>query len=37
MKVIETRSEEATREIGKILGKVVKEGTVITLNGDLRH
>lgn len=35
MKVIETRSEEATREIGKILGKVVKEGTVITLNGDL--
>ncbi len=35
MKVIETRSEEGTREIGKILGKMVKEGTVITLNGDL--
>ena len=35
MKVIETRNEEATREIGKILGKAVKEGTVITLNGDL--
>jgi tRNA threonylcarbamoyladenosine biosynthesis protein TsaE len=35
MKVIETRSEEATRELGKILGKAVKEGTVITLNGDL--
>lgn len=35
MKVIETRSEEGTREIGKILGKAVKEGTVITLNGDL--
>lgn len=35
MKIIETRSEEATREIGKILGRKVKEGTVITLNGDL--
>ena len=35
MKVIETRNEEATREIGKILGKAVKEGAVITLNGDL--
>ncbi len=35
MKVIETRSEEATREIGEILGKNVKAGTVITLNGDL--
>lgn len=35
MKVIETRSEEGTREIGKILGKAAKEGTVITLNGDL--
>ncbi len=35
MKVIETRSEEATRELGKMLGKAVKEGTVITLNGDL--
>lgn len=35
MKVIETRSEEGTREIGTILGKAVKEGTVITLNGDL--
>lgn len=35
MKVIETRSEEATRKIGKILGKSAKEGTVFTLNGDL--
>ncbi len=35
MKIIETKSEEATREIGKILGREVKEGTVITLNGDL--
>lgn len=35
MKVIETRSEEATREVGKILGTAVKQGTVITLNGDL--
>lgn len=35
MKVIETRSEEATRKIGEILGKEVKAGTVITLNGDL--
>lgn len=35
MKIIETRSEEDTRELGKILGKAVKAGTVVTLNGDL--
>lgn len=35
MKIIETRSEESTREIGKKLGEMVKKGTVLTLNGDL--
>lgn len=35
MKIIETRSEESTREIGKKLGEIVKKGTVLTLNGDL--
>lgn len=35
MKIIETRSEESTREIGRKLGEMVKKGTVLTLNGDL--
>lgn len=35
MKVIETRSEEATRELGRELGKAVTPGTIITLDGDL--
>lgn len=35
MKIIETISEEATREAGRRLGEIVKKGTVITLNGDL--
>lgn len=35
MKIIETRSEQATRQLGEMLATAVKEGTVITLNGDL--
>lgn len=35
MKIIETRNEDDTRKLGKILGELVKAGTVITLNGDL--
>lgn len=35
MKAIETRSEEATRELGRKLGKIVTPGTIITLDGDL--
>lgn len=35
MKIIETRNEDDTRKLGKIFGELVKEGTVITLNGDL--
>ena len=35
MKIIETNSEEATRELGKQMGKMVSTGSVLTLNGDL--
>lgn len=35
MKIIETNSEEATRELGKQMGKMVSAGSVLTLNGDL--
>lgn len=35
MKVIETFEEEATRKLGEELGKIVRPGTVCTLNGDL--
>lgn len=35
MKIIETKNENATRELGRKLGEMVKKGTVLTLNGDL--
>lgn len=35
MKIIETNGEEATRELGRQLGKIVSAGTILTLNGDL--
>ena len=35
MKIIETNGEEATRELGRELGKIVSAGTILTLNGDL--
>ena len=35
MKVIETYSEEETRQLGRELGKRMKPRTVCTLNGDL--
>lgn len=35
MKVIETYSEEETRQLGRELGKRMKPQTVCTLNGDL--
>lgn len=35
MKIIETNGEEATRELGRQLGKMVSAGTIFTLNGDL--
>ena len=35
MKIIETKNENATRELGRKLGEMVKKGTVLTFNGDL--
>ena len=35
MKIIETYGEDATREVGRQMAKLVSEGSVLTLNGDL--
>ena len=35
MKIIETYGEEATRELGRQMAKLVSAGSVLTLNGDL--
>lgn len=35
MKIIETYSEESTRELGRQIGNIAIAGCVITLNGDL--